>query len=171
MAFSMCRWLPLVAILVTSSAPALAAAPALVDGTDPAVVMELMRGYGSARPDKGQDGNPMIRGRIDGNGFSAFFYDCDGDGANCGSIGLSAYFDRTDVSLDAINGWNRANRFGRVYLRDDGKPVIEMDIELAGGITADNFEAAMDRWSAILQDFDNNVVNAERQPEAGDVTP
>lgn len=170
MAYTMRRWLPLAACLLAAG-PAFAAAPALVDGTDPAVVMELMRGYGSARPDKGQDGSPMIRGRINGNGFSAFFYDCDGDGANCGSIGLSAYFDRTDVAVDAINEWNRANRFGRVYLRDDGKPVIEMDVELTGGITADNFEAALDRWSAILQDFDDNVVNAEREPDAQVTTP
>lgn len=147
------------ALLSCATGAATAAAPALVDATDPALIAELMRGYGSARLDTAEDGTPMVRGRIDGDGFTLFFYDCDDDGKACQSVGFSSFFDKAGVPAEAVSGWNAASRFGRAYLRDDGKPVLEMDVQLGGGVTADNFEGWLDRWAEILQDFGEGVVN------------
>ena len=41
------------------------------------------------------------------------------------------------VSLSMINNWNSASRFGRAYMDDGGDPVIELDLLMAGGVTAD----------------------------------
>ncbi|MCK5246331.1 YbjN domain-containing protein [Candidatus Bipolaricaulota bacterium] len=42
-----------------------------------------------------------------------------------------------DISLAMINDWNSASRFGRAYIDDSGDPVIELDLLMAGGVTAD----------------------------------
>ena len=42
-----------------------------------------------------------------------------------------------EVSLPMINDWNSGSRFGRAYMDDSGDPVIELDLLMAGGVTAD----------------------------------
>ena len=39
-------------------------------------------------------------------------------------------------SLALINAWNAQSRFGRAYVDDAGDPSIELDLLLAGGVTA-----------------------------------
>jgi Putative bacterial sensory transduction regulator len=41
------------------------------------------------------------------------------------------------ISLSAINEWNSGSRFGRAYIDDSDDPVIELDLLMAGGVTAD----------------------------------
>ena len=43
--------------------------------------------------------------------------------------------------LSAINEWNRVARFGRAYVDDQGDPVIELDLLLAGGVTFQTIKA------------------------------
>jgi len=45
-----------------------------------------------------------------------------------------------EVSLAMINDWNKGSRFGRAYMDDSGDPVIELDLLLAGGVTADTIQ-------------------------------
>ena len=42
-----------------------------------------------------------------------------------------------EVSLATINYWNSQSRFGRAYVDDRGDPVIELDLLMAGGVTAE----------------------------------
>jgi len=57
-----------------------------------------------------------------------------------------------------INDWNRGARFGRAYVDDSGDPVVELDLLLAGGVTAQTIkeyitvfaEAAM-KLGAVIQ--------------------
>jgi hypothetical protein len=42
-----------------------------------------------------------------------------------------------DILLSRINDWNSGSRFGRAYVDDSGDPVIELDLLIAGGVTAD----------------------------------
>ena len=42
-----------------------------------------------------------------------------------------------DVLLSMINDWNKGSRFGRAYVDDSGDPVIELDLLMAGGVTAE----------------------------------
>ncbi len=46
--------------------------------------------------------------------------------------------------LETINAWNRASRFGRAYVDEDGDPVIELDLLVAGGITMATIQAYLD---------------------------
>ena len=41
------------------------------------------------------------------------------------------------VTLSSINDWNSGSRFGRAYIDDSGDPIIELDLLMTGGVTAD----------------------------------
>jgi hypothetical protein len=43
----------------------------------------------------------------------------------------------TDATLRKVNDWNRDKRFSRAYIDDDGEPVLELDLDLTGGVTID----------------------------------
>lgn len=38
-------------------------------------------------------------------------------------------------TLRQMNDWNQKHRFGRAYLNDNGKPCLEMDLSLVGGVS------------------------------------
>lgn len=42
-----------------------------------------------------------------------------------------------NVSLEKVNEWNKSKRYSRCYLDKDGEPVLQLDLDLAGGITKD----------------------------------
>lgn len=61
----------------------------------------------------------------------AFFVLSDGES-------VQAYFGRTGTKarLADVNKWNKDKRYSRAYIDDDGDPVLELDLDMAGGVTA-----------------------------------
>ena len=53
------------------------------------------------------------------------------------SILACAGFKSDDTSFAKVNQWNADKGFSRAYLDDDDDPVIELDLDLDGGITED----------------------------------
>jgi len=49
----------------------------------------------------------------------------------------TGWITEVDVTLAMINDWNSGSRFGRAYMDDSGDPVIELDLLMVGGVTAD----------------------------------
>jgi hypothetical protein len=43
--------------------------------------------------------------------------------------------DGTSATEDRINEWNRTKRYSKAYFDHDGDPVLELDLDLAGGVT------------------------------------
>ncbi|MBX3468938.1 MAG: YbjN domain-containing protein [Planctomycetes bacterium] len=41
----------------------------------------------------------------------------------------------TSATLEGVNRWNREKGFSRAYIDGDGDPVLELDLELSGGVT------------------------------------
>ena len=59
-----------------------------------------------------------------------------------GSLLLYAGWSTTDTtSLETINAWNCASRFGRAYADETGDPVIELDLLVAAGVTVATIRA------------------------------
>ena len=50
------------------------------------------------------------------------------------SILFRASFDR-NVPLSRINSWNRTKKYSRSYLDHENDPVLELDLDLEGGVT------------------------------------
>lgn len=51
------------------------------------------------------------------------------------NIQAYAGFESDNTTCAKVNQWNADKRFSRAYLDDDDDPVIELDLDLEGGIT------------------------------------
>jgi hypothetical protein len=121
----------------------------ILDGSDPAAILKLAEGYGSAMLDVDGVGDPMIEGRIGGQAYTVFFYGCEG-GANCTSIQFTTYFAGVRPSADVVSTWNDENRFGTLYLDSDGDLAMDLDVNLFGGVTRRNLDDTFDWWRVVL---------------------
>ena len=147
-------------ILACAAGLGLAApAAAEVQAQDPQSVISAMQQAGyKAQLDIDGVGDPMIRSSESGSEFLVFFYNCT-DNADCRTIQFNAdYSEPNNATLEAMNAWNRDNRFGRAYLRDDGVARLEMDLDLDdGGISQALFEDNLEYWIIVMSDFAEHV--------------
>lgn len=58
-----------------------------------------------------------------------------------------------DIPLTDVNDWNRTSRFGRAYVDETGDPAIELDLLLAGGVTAQTIREYIDLFVATASDL------------------
>lgn len=76
----------------------------------------------------------------------------------CRDFAMSAAFDlEYPVSVQTINRFNREYRFARAVLAEDGAPMIEMDVNLEGGVTREALVVELDSWRALLLAFSRYV--------------
>src|SRR5690606_21764699 len=128
-------------------------------GSDPEAIRVVASGYGSAELQTDEAGDPQIMGRMDGQRYAVTFYDCE-VGANCTSLQLSAVWVVDGaVTPEAINEWNRTKRFGKAYLDEDGDPWVEMNVNLAFGVTRQNLDDTFDWWRIVVEEFQTSVVD------------
>lgn len=116
------------ALALAATAPALEAQRTMTRITRDELI-ELVRGEGFGTIET-RDGTTFTT-RMEGYKV-AFFVLTDGES-------VQAYFGRsgTNARLANINDWNKGKRYSRAYLDDDGDPVLELDLDLAGGVTTD----------------------------------
>ncbi len=129
----------------------------LLDGSDPAAILRIAEGYGSAMLDKDSVGDPMIEGRIDGQSYTVFFYGCEG-GVGCSSIQFTTYFAGVRPDAAVVSDWNDENRFGTLYLDGDGDLAIDLDVNLFGGVTRKNLDDTFDWWRVVLEEVRADLV-------------
>lgn len=67
----------------------------------------------------------------------------------------------TRATLRDINDWNAKKLFSRAYLDDDGDPVLEMDVDLAGGVTVARLRDAIRTYSQLQTEFLRDVAIPE----------
>lgn len=144
----------LIAALTLIAAPA--AAPAaedkLVTGSDVDAILAVAEGFGSARRDVDNVGDPMISGRMGGQEYRVFFFDCI-ENKNCRTIQFWSYISGTGVSLDKVHEWNRDKRFAKAYFDADGDVVMEWDVNLWGGVSKTNLDDTFDWWKVVMPEF------------------
>lgn len=135
-----------------------ASAQELIDGTQPELIVEILKGFGSARLETASStGNPKISARADGKAYEVYFYGCDDTKANCNSVQFWAYWDN-EAPLDTINAWNKDTRFGKIYLDQDSDIVLEFDVNLLGGVHSRAMEDNADIWVRLLSRVKDNVI-------------
>ncbi len=54
---------------------------------------------------------------------------------NMESIQFYVAFSDSKATLNRVNTWNKEKKYSRSYLDNDGDPVLELDLDLAGGVT------------------------------------
>lgn len=60
---------------------------------------------------------------------------------------------RAAVSPRMINDWNREMHFSKVYLDREGDPVLEMDVDLTGGVTEARIRDSIETFADSLAAF------------------
>lgn len=153
------------ALLLAAPAPGPAAAQTanlggMITGNDVDRIAEIARAYGPAerRFDDAEEG-PWIRAEIDGIVYTITFLNCQ-NAANCTSVQFRAWWNSEGAhSVEQMNQWNRDRRFSAAYLDSRDNATIEFDVNLAGGVTAVNFDDTVQWWRAVLTEFRNSVID------------
>lgn len=129
-----------------------AQAQTILDGANVDEIVKIAATYGAAELGQQSNGDPRITGNINGITYQVFFLNC-AENASCEDLNFYAGFLDNKQTLDVINAWNRDKRFGKAYLDTDQDAVIEFDLNLEHGVTAENLDAAFRLWSLILDQY------------------
>lgn len=73
-----------------------------------------------------------------------------------GTMQLAAIFSGTSTG-SRINDWNRTYRFSRAYLSNDDEPVLQSDLDLAGGVTKENIKEWMRTFVVSIKAFKSHL--------------
>lgn len=135
-------------------APVAVTAQELVYADDPQIIAALIEDIGfPAEITTDNVGDPMIISSAHGYDFHVYFYDCI-DNVDCQALQFGASFDMVDgMSLTRAHDFNRERRWAKVYLNDENDPLVEMDYNLRGGVSVDNFNDTLDWWQIMMGEF------------------
>lgn len=149
------------ASLVVLCSPAVAEPLVKADAQQISAILQ-QSGY-KAKVDKDSTGDPMIESGASGYIFYIYFYGCE-KGANCTSLQFEASFDpgNRTITLEDINSYNVARRFGTGALDKNGDPVVRMDVDLeAGGMSKELFLDNFAFWETTVARFADMVFSKE----------
>ena len=150
------KWIAVAALAAAWAAPAQAQ---MVRAQNPDSLVQALQQAGyAAKLGTDKVGDPMITSGVSGTTFQIFFYNCS-DHKACATVQFhSAYDLENPVSLETLNEWNRAKRFGRGFLDKENDPVLEMDVDLDdGGLSAALFIDNVEFWATILGEFEQRI--------------
>ena len=130
----------------------------LITAEDPEAILEIAKGFGSARLKTDSQGDPLIVGRIDGTRYGIYFYGCDDNHRHCDDIKFGAAWSGKKISLKELNNWNRTKRYGTAYQDSDGDPNLDMPVNLDYGVTVENLEDDFSFWEKVIKAFKREVL-------------
>ena len=124
---------------------------------DPWEVIHIAREFGPAEAARDGMEDPQIRGTVDGMHYRVTFYGCR-LGRDCDTILFDARFSRKewqDEPPDAqrLARWNAEKLFGRAWLDDENRVVLDHPVALAGGVPKATLRATFERWKAALAEY------------------
>ncbi len=64
---------------------------------------------------------------------------------------------RRPVTLGRINEWNKTKRYSRAYIDKEGDPVIEMDLDLEGGVAYGAVGEFIRTWMLTVDQFTQHI--------------
>jgi hypothetical protein len=131
----------------------------MVTGNDFDRIMELARAYGPVERRQDSDGY-WIRGEMDGIVYTISFLNCNDQHLACTSVQFRAWWESNGAhTIEAMNQWNRDRRFSAAYLDSNNNATIEWDVNLAGGVTAVNFDDSIQWWQSVVRQFREQVID------------
>ena len=146
-----CATMVLLATATTSFA-----AEGTVSAKEPDKILSIAKGFGSAELGVDRDGDPRIKGRIEGTNYYLYFFGCK-ENKNCTSVQFYTVWSRDDKpSLEDINTWNSKIRFGKAYLDSEKDPALKMDVVLLD-VTPAYLEEWFDWWRVIVANFKKHI--------------
>lgn len=131
------------------NAPAFAEIPAIVEVMTVQEVSDLLveEGY---RPEI--DDETSCSFKIQGYNAQILLYN------EGGALQFHASWINSDATLESLNHWNENYRFGRAYLDEKGNPHLEVDLDLAGGVTRDRIKDYIKTCQDLLINFAKEAI-------------
>jgi hypothetical protein len=155
----MLRRIPAVMLLgMLSTSAAMAQSGELIDGSRPQVLLNMARSYGTAELTKDSDGDPLIKGRMDGSNYFILFYGCNKN-ERCNQIEFRHVLDSSHrVDFDAITDWHRKFRYGKVYIDNSDDVILNYFVNLRGdGVSRSNLQGSFDWFKQMVAAFHKEV--------------
>jgi len=75
------------------------------------------------------------------------------------SLTFRASFSSKGVGLSKINAWNQSKRFSKTYLDDSEDPILQLDLDLAGGVSRERIKDYLRTCRISLTTWISEVVN------------
>lgn len=118
-------------------------------------ILSVARLFGSAATSRQQNGDPLIAGSIENIPYVLRFLNCTNRRA-CEDINFRVGFQVKPTS-DVINAWNASKRFTRAYLDGEGDAILEMDVVVNGGVSAQMLNTRFEYWRISLDQFTQHI--------------
>jgi hypothetical protein len=119
-------------------------------------ILNAARGYGSATLTTQSNGDPQITGKVDGITYQIYFRNCT-DNKNCEDLNFYLGFLDLKPKMEVINDWNMNKRFSRAYLDQDKDAVVEMDLDMVKGVSAEYLDSQIGLWTLVVGQFADHV--------------
>ena len=124
---------------------------------DPWQIVHVAREFGPAEVARDGMNDPQIRGTIDGLDYRLDFYGCR-LGRDCDTILFdvrlsSKKWDEEPPDQQVFADWNGAKLFGRAWLDEEDRAVLDHPVALAEGVPKPALRAAFERWRAALAEY------------------
>ncbi len=146
-------WLLAAALLATAHAAVEVRAAAIDDVVDTVSIeelAELMEGEGYAVE---VNNETFLQWKVDGYRCQVFVAD------DSQAVQFHVSFSDGNATLKKVNLWNATKRFSRTYLDEDGDPHLELDLDLAGGVTQERIVDYLRTCKVSLSTWCDEVVN------------
>ena len=128
---------------------------------DPWEVIHIAREFGPAEVGRDAVKDPQIEGTLDGLPYRIGFYGCR-LGRDCDRILFEARLARDEWEDDPprpkrFARWNREKLFGRAWLDDENRAVLDHAVTLKGGVPKENLRDAFERWRLALEEYADHL--------------
>lgn len=116
------------------------------------------KGYPATPGGLNTDG-PWVDSSTNDLNFTINLYGCNGAKAkSCSNLQFRAQFPRKAANNDDLmTQYDRAWVFGKAYTDSEGDMVLELPVNLNGGITLDNLSENLQLWNDVLGDFTKEI--------------
>lgn len=144
----------------TSSGTAMSADGSFSAATGSDIARVLSEAGYDAQAMRDNDGDPMIQGTIENLKFAIYFYRCNKQAQPEACMDLqfhSVFTNDANVGEEALNKYNRDNRFGQAFFMQNGDIGLDMSATLQGGVTRQHIKEVIDWWKVTLTGFTSKI--------------
>jgi len=151
-------WLATALLLFAAALPATASAlpSGGLTAQEIAIWLRAANFTATIKPSPGDATEQIVSSTVDGINYDIYLYSC--TAGRCKSMQYAAgWTTPKNATSDALNVWNRDNRYCRAYQDKKGAAWCEYDIDIDPGGSYEELDATMARWRGVVVRFSKYV--------------
>lgn len=128
---------------------------------DPWEIIHLAREVGPAEVSRDALRDPVIEASFDAHPYQISFYGCY-LGRHCTAVLFQSRLSKPEWEKKPprarlLGDWNRQKLFGKAYLDDENRAVLEHSVMMEAGIAPDTLRAALKIWLSALREYSDHL--------------